>query len=72
MAIAQKCNYNMRRSIYKQSTRSRLPEHWADSMCQNITEPPPSKAERADELKPFYVRTLESIMVFITMVISEK
>jgi ABC-type proline/glycine betaine transport system ATPase subunit len=39
---------------------------------QNITEPPPSEAEPADELKPFCVQTLESIMVFITTIASEK
>ena len=79
MAIAQKCNYNMRRSIRRRTTLSASPEHQTNSMCQgvmeplpNITEPPLPEAEPADELKPFRVRTLESTMVFITMVTSEK
>ena len=79
MAIAQKCNYNMRRSVRRRTTISGSPKHRADSMCQDITEPPqdvteppPSKAEPADERKPFRVRTLESIMVFITMVTNER
>ena len=79
MAIAQKCNYNTRRSIRRQTTMSRSPEHPADSMCQDvtkppqdITEPPPSKTEPADEPKEFHVQTLESIMVFITMVASKR
>jgi hypothetical protein len=46
-------------------------------MCRDVMKPPPSKAEPADKLKtdepkPFRVRTLESIMVFITMVTSER
>src|SRR5580692_2558530 len=39
---------------------------------QNVMEPPLTKAEPVDEPKPFRVRTLESIMVFITMVASER
>ena len=35
-------------------------------------EPPLTKAEPVDEPKPFHVQTLESIMVFITMVASER
>ena len=79
MAIAQKCNYNMRRSMHRQTTISGSSEYQPDSMCrditeplQNITEPPLTKAEPVDELKPFRVQTLESIMVFITMVTSER
>ena len=69
----------MRRSIRRRTTLSASPEHQTNSMCQgvmeplpNITEPPLPEAEPADELKPFRVRTLESTMVFITMVTSEK
>ena len=79
MAIAQKCNYTMRCSIRQRTTLSVSPEHQTDSMCQdvmeplpNITEPPLLEAGLADELKPFCVQTLESIMIFITMVASEK
>jgi hypothetical protein len=72
MAIAQKCNYNTRRSMRRQTTISGSSEHLADSMCRDVTEPSSSKAEPADELRPFHVRTLESIMVFITMVMSER
>ena len=84
MAIAQKCNYNMQRSMRRRTTITGSPKHQADSMCQDITkppqdvmEPPSSKAELADEPKtdepkPFRVWTLESIMVFITIVTSEK
>jgi hypothetical protein len=84
MAIAQKCNYNMRRSMRRRTTISGSPKHRADSMCQDvtkppqdITEPPPSMGEPADEPKtdkpkPFRIRTLESIMVFITMATSER
>ena len=72
MAIAQKCNYNIRRSIQRRTTISGSSEHQVDSVCQDITEPPASKAEPAGEPKPFRVRTLESIMVFITMVTSER
>src|SRR6266436_10049493 len=38
MAIAQKCNYNMRRSIRHRTMISGSPEHQADSMCQDVTE----------------------------------
>ena len=77
IAIAQKCNYNMWRSMRRRSTISGSPKHQADSMCQDVTEPPPSKAQPADgsktdKLKPFRVRTLESIMVFITIATSER
>ena len=79
MAIAQKCNYNMWRSIRRQTTLSASLEHQTDSMCQdvmeplpNIIEPPLPEAEPTVELKPFRVQTLESIMVFITMVASKK
>jgi hypothetical protein len=62
VAIAQKYNYNMQRSIRQQTTISASPEHQTDSICQNvmeplwnITEPLLSEAEPADELKPFRV-----------------
>jgi hypothetical protein len=72
MAIAQKCNYNTRRSMQRKTAMSESPEHRTDSMCQDITEPPLSKAQPVDEPKPFHVRTLESIIVFITMVARER
>jgi hypothetical protein len=79
MAIAQKYNYNMRRSMRRQTTISRSSEHQPDNTCQDITEslqnvmePLLTKAELVDEPKPFRVRTLESIIVFITMVTSER
>ena len=69
----------MRRSIRQRTTLSASLEHQTDSICHdviepfpNITEPPPLEAEPADELKPFHIRILESIMVFITMVTNEK
>jgi hypothetical protein len=40
MAIAQKCNYNMRRSMRRQTTISESPKHLADSMCRDVTKPP--------------------------------
>jgi hypothetical protein len=40
MAIAQKYNYNMQRSMRRQTTISESPKHWADSMCQDVTKPP--------------------------------
>ena len=50
MAIAQKCNYNMRRSIRRRTTKSASltksasPEYQTNNMCQNLAEPPSSKA----------------------------
>jgi hypothetical protein len=58
--------------MQRQTTISESPKHRADSMCQDITKPPPSKAQPADEPKPFCVQTLESIMVFISIVTSER
>jgi hypothetical protein len=88
MAIALLCNYNMWRSIHRQTTKSASstksasltksasPEYQTKNMCQNLTEPPSSKAgpseEPAEEPKPFRIRILESIIVFITMVTSER
>jgi hypothetical protein len=72
MAIAQKCNYNMRHSIRCRTTKSASPEYQTNNMCQDLTEPPSLKAGPADEPKSFRIQTLESIMVFITMVISER
>ena len=90
MAIAQKCNYNMRRSIRRRTTKpasltksasptkstsptkSASLEYQINNVCQGLTEPLSSKAGLADEPKSFRVRTLESIMVFITMVASER
>ena len=79
ITIIQKCTYNMRHSMRRQTMISGSSEHQPDSMYQDITEslqnviePLLTKAEPVDEPKPFHVRTLESIIVFIAIVTSER
>ena len=85
MAIAQKCNYNMRRSMRHRTTISESLKHQADSMCQDVTKPPqnimepppqrPSwrmKQRQMNRSHFVYGHLNESIMVFITMATSER
>ena len=46
---------------------SESPEHRTDSMCQDITEPPLSKAQPADEPKPLGICIQVAWIVLIFM-----